>query len=49
MCVKAEVGPHKQPDLELATLPSTGILGFEARVDELWKQVPGVVEREKSL
>lgn len=45
MCAKAELGPDKQPDLDLATLPSTEILGLATRIDELWEQVPQVVQQ----
>ena len=45
MCAKAELGPDTQPDLDLATLPSTEILGLATRVDELWEQVPRVVQQ----
>ena len=44
LCAKAELGPHAEPDLDLASLPSARILGLDARVDELWEQVPDVVE-----
>ena len=49
LCAKAELGPHTEPDLDLATLPSAHILGVEARVDEFWEQVPNVVEQAKDL
>ena len=46
MCVKAGLGPDKQPDLDLATLV---ILDLEARVEALMAQVPDVVEQASSL
>ena len=45
MCAKAELGSHKEADLDLASLPSAEILGFDGRVDELWEQLPGVVDQ----
>ena len=45
MCAKAELGPDTQPDLDLASLPSTEILGLATRIDELWEQVPRVVQQ----
>ena len=45
MCAKAELGPDRQPDIDLAALPSTEILGLATRVDELWEQVPRLVQQ----
>ena len=45
MCAKAELGPDRQPDVELATLPSTEILGLATTVGELWEQVPRLVQQ----
>jgi HD-like signal output (HDOD) protein len=46
MCAKAELGPDRQPVVELATLPSTEILGLATTVGELWEQVPRLVQHE---
>ena len=45
MCAKAELGADRQPDIDLAALPSTEILGLATRVDELWEQVPRLVQQ----
>lgn len=49
MCAKAELGPHREPDLDLASLPSTEILGLGTRIEELWEQVPDLVENAPGL
>ena len=49
MCAKAELGPDRQPDLDLPALPSAQMLKLEARVDGLMAQVPGVVEQAWSV
>ena len=49
MCAKAELGPDKQPDLDLTTLASCEMLELESRVDELMEQVPEVVEQAETL
>ena len=48
MCAKAELGPDRQPELDLATLPSTEILGLATTVDGLWGQVPRIVQQAAS-
>ena len=50
ICAKAELGPHREPDLDLTRLPSTNMLELDARaVDRLWEQVSGVVEQSQGV
>ena len=48
MCAKAELGPDRQPDLNLATLASVEILDLATTVDGLWGQVPRIVQQAAS-
>ena len=45
MCAKAGLGPDSQPEVDLATLPSTKIFGLATRVNELSEQVPCLVQQ----
>ncbi len=45
MCVKSEIGPDRQPELDMASLPSAAILELEANVDQLMEQIPDLVEQ----
>ena len=45
MCVKSEIGPDRQPELDMASLPSAAILELEANVDQLMEQIPDLVDQ----
>ncbi len=43
VCVKLELGPDQQPELDLETLTSTKVLGLDGRTEALFERMPQLI------